>query len=132
MMVEPARYLARTLAALGQAAYQYRFSYVAESMRKQWKGAPHATEIPFVFDTVDARYGKDLAAADKATAAATNAYWVNFAKAGNPNGPGLPQWPAAQPKGDAVLDFTLNGPVGGADTWKARLDLIERMATRAK
>ena len=58
----------RVLAAAGQPAYEYRFSYVAESMRKQWPGAPHATEIPFVFDTVAARYGKDLAADDRATA----------------------------------------------------------------
>ena len=49
----------------GQPAYHFRFSYVAESMRKEWPGAPHATEIPFVFDTVQARYGKDLAPADK-------------------------------------------------------------------
>jgi para-nitrobenzyl esterase len=68
MMVEPARFLARTLAAAGAPAYHYRFSYVAESMRKEWPGAPHATEIPFVFDTVRARYGKDLAPADKAIA----------------------------------------------------------------
>ena len=66
MMVEPSRFIVKTLIAAGQPAYEFRFSYVAESMRKQWAGAPHATEIPFVFDTVSARYGKDLAEADKA------------------------------------------------------------------
>ena len=81
MMVEPARFVTRTVAAAGQPAYHYRF-YVAESMRTKWAGAPHATEIPFVFDTVEARYGKDLAPADKAMAEAANAYWVSFAKAG--------------------------------------------------
>jgi para-nitrobenzyl esterase len=76
MMVEPARFIARTVAAAGQPSFHYRFSYVAESMRAQWPGAPHATEIPFVFDTVQARYGKDLTPADKAAAEAANAYWV--------------------------------------------------------
>ena len=132
MMVEPARFLARTLAALGQRAYLYRFSYVAESMRQQWKGAPHATEIPFVFDTVVARYGKDLTQADKVMAETANAYWVNFAKTGNPNGARLPKWPAFQAASDLLLDFSNQGPVAGPDPWKDRLDLIEAMVTRAK
>ena len=128
MMVEPARYMARLLAASGQPAYEYRFSYVAESMRKEWKGAPHATEIPFVFDTVAARYGKDLTPADRATAQAANAYWVNFAKTANPNGKGLPEWPAYTPKTDMLMDFSNAGPTATADPWRERLDMIERLA----
>jgi para-nitrobenzyl esterase len=99
-------------------------------MRKQWKGAPHATEIPFVFDTVEARYPKDLAPQDKATAEAANAYWVNFAKTGNPNGKGLPEWPAYDAKTDLLMDFTPDGPVAKPDPWKERLDLVEGMAAR--
>jgi para-nitrobenzyl esterase len=128
MMVEPARYTARALAAVGQPSYEYRFSYVAESMRKQWAGAPHATEIPFVFDTVAVRYGKDLAQADREMAQAANAYWVNFAKTANPNGKGLPEWPAYSPKADVIMDFSLTGPVAKPDPWRERLDLIDRLA----
>jgi len=131
MMVEPARFIVRTLAATGKPAYAFRFSYVAESMRKQWAaGAPHATEIPFVFDTVAARYGKDLAEADKSTAKAANMYWVNFAKTGNPNGGGLPTWPAYKADSDQILDFTLSGPMAKPDPWKSRLDLIEQLALK--
>jgi para-nitrobenzyl esterase len=128
MMVEPARYTARLFAALGKPVYEFRFSYVAESMRKEWKGAPHATEIPYVFDTVAARYGKDLTPADKATAEAANAYWVNFAKTGNPNGKGLPAWPAYTAAKDELLEFTPQGPKAVADAWKERLDLTEKLA----
>ncbi|ADO75080.1 Carboxylesterase [Stigmatella aurantiaca DW4/3-1] len=40
-MLKPARYTARSVAAQGQPAYHYRFSYVAKSMRNEWKtGAP--------------------------------------------------------------------------------------------
>ncbi|MHB8287425.1 MAG: carboxylesterase/lipase family protein, partial [Caulobacteraceae bacterium] len=48
MMIEPARFVAATLADQGLPTYAYRFSYVATSMQGEWKtGAPHATEIPF-------------------------------------------------------------------------------------
>src|SRR5579872_499570 len=132
MMVEPSRFVADRVAAMGEPSYEYRFSYVAESMRKQWKGAPHATEIPFVFDTVAARYGKDLTDADRATAQAANEYWVNFAKTGNPNGSGLPQWPAYSRKTDMIMDFSPTGPVAKEDPWKDRLDLVERLAEQKK
>jgi para-nitrobenzyl esterase len=128
MMIEPARYSARKIESTGQPAFEFRFSYVAESMRKQWKGAPHATEIPFVFDTVQARYGKDLTDADRATAQAANAYWANFARTGNPNGSGLPQWPAYSTKTDMLMDFGPAAPVAKPDPWKDRLDLVERLA----
>jgi len=130
MMVEPARFIARTVAAAGQPAYHYRFSYVAESMRAQWPGAPHATEIPFVFDTVQARYGKDLTPADKAAAEAANAYWVAFAKTGDPNGDGRPKWPACAGACDTLLDFANSGPAPGQDPWTTRLDLTAGVATK--
>ena len=122
-MVEPARFTAAQFARQGLPSYEYRFSYVAASMRKQWPGAPHATEIPYVFDTVAAKYGKDLAPADEATAQAANAYWANFAKSGDPNGPGLAHWPRYAPATDGIMDFTPDGPKGGPDPWKARLDV---------
>ena len=131
MMVEPARFTAATLAAQGQHTYEYRFSYVAESMRKMWPGAPHATEIPYVFDTVAAKYGKDLTASDAATARAANAYWANFARSGDPNGPGLPMWPAYTASADPILDFTNDGPKAAPDPWKARLDLTAAAAVPA-
>ena len=60
--------------------WEFRFAYVATSMRSQWPGAPHATEIPFVFDTVKAKYGAHLSPEDESIAQKTNEYWANFAK----------------------------------------------------
>jgi para-nitrobenzyl esterase len=130
MMVEPARFVASTLAAQGLSTYEYRFSYVAASMKDQWKtGAPHATEIPYVFDTVKAKYGATLDPKDEALAQAANTYWVNFAKTGDPNGPGLPHWPRYQPGRDEIMDFSAAGtPVGEADPWKTRLDVTAARA----
>jgi para-nitrobenzyl esterase len=132
MMLEPARFVAATLADQGLPAFEYRFSYVASSMRSQWQaGAPHATEIPYVFDTVAVKYGKDLTSEDEAIARAANSYWVNFARSGDPNGPGLPHWPRYDAAKDELMDFTAQGaPVGEADPWKARLDLTAVLAAR--
>jgi para-nitrobenzyl esterase len=130
MMLEPARFVVRTISAAGQPAYEYRFSYVAESRRKQFPGALHATEIPFVFDTVKAAYGDKLTDADEAAAKQANAYWINFAKTGDPNGGNLPQWPRYSATSDSLLNFTQDGPVPEADPWKTRLDLIEKLAAK--
>ncbi|HTY50067.1 MAG TPA: carboxylesterase family protein [Steroidobacteraceae bacterium] len=130
MMVEPARRVARLLSARGQPVYEFRFSYVAESLRKTTPGAGHATEIPFVFDTVAARYGRDLTAADEATARAVHAYWVAFARSGKPAVPGLPEWPAYDARKDVLMNFTDAGPVAQPDAWKDRLDLAQRFSAR--
>jgi para-nitrobenzyl esterase len=131
MMVEPARFVAETVAAQGLPAFEYRFSYVAASLRDKVPGAPHATEIPYAFDTVKAAYNDKLAPEDEALAQKANAYWANFGKTGNPSGEGLPPWPAYDAKTDTLMNFTIaQGPVAMADPWKAGLDLIADLATQ--
>jgi len=34
-----------------------------------------------------------------------SSYWTNFAKTGDPNGPGLPPWPAFVPSEQKVMVF---------------------------
>jgi len=46
-----------------------------------------------------------LEATDRALAKAMSAAWVRFAKAGNPNGGGLPAWPAVSVKQPQYLEF---------------------------
>ncbi len=123
-MVEPARFVASVFASEGVPAYEYRFSYVAQSMRSKWPGAPHATEIPFVFDTVQAKYGKDLAPEDEKTAQAMLSYWVAFAKTGDPSTGNSPAWPRYSPETDMLMNFTPDSrPVAEVDPLKARLDV---------
>jgi len=127
-MVEPARMLARLTAQAGQPTWAYRFSYVASSLRAATKGALHATEIPFVFATVRAKYEAATTAEDEALAAQANAYWAAFAKNGDPNAEGLPKWPAFTAAGDVVMDLGVGGAKAGPDPWKTRLDFVERAA----
>ena len=130
LMVEPARFVAQTVSSQGDPVWEYRFGYVVDSMRKQWPGTPHALEIPFVFDTVKAKYGAALTAEDEKIARETNTYWANFAKTGNPNGAGLPDWPRYHKSDDMLMDFSESGPVAKADPWKQRLDLTEQLASQ--
>jgi para-nitrobenzyl esterase len=83
VVVEPARLVARLVAAQGLPAYAFRFSYVAQALR----GDTHASELPYVFDTVHARYGAKATKDDVATASSTIGYWVAFARQGDPNTP---------------------------------------------
>ena len=131
MMIEPARHVARELAERGQPVYEFRFSYVAESIRGQLggvMGAMHASDIPFAFDTVAAKYGKNLTASNAAAGRAMKAYWVAFTKTGKPEAPGQTAWPSYHPKTDAIMNFTNTGPVAGPDPWKARWDLAEAVS----
>ena len=132
MMVEPARFVAQTLTSQGDPVWEFRFAYVAHSMRKKWPGAPHASEIPFVFDTVRAKYGAATTPMDEKVAEEANSYWANFAKTGNPNGPGVPRWPRYNSSKDVLMNFTENGPVAQPDPWKERLNLTEQVAQQQK
>jgi para-nitrobenzyl esterase len=128
-MVEPARMLARLTAQAGQPTWAYRFSYVASSLRATTRGALHATEIPFVFATARAKYGDATTAEDEALAAQANAYWAAFARSGDPNAEGLPNWPAFTAAGDVVMDLAVGGAKAGPDPWRARLDFVEKAAS---
>jgi hypothetical protein len=62
-------------------------------------GVSHASELPLVFNFVLA-----LTHEEAALSRAVLKYWTNFAVNGNPNGDGLPTWPAYGGAGsDAVL-----------------------------
>ena len=55
-------------------------------------GAYHAAEIPYAFGNLtDPR--RPYTDVDRKLSEIVSGYWVNFAKTGNPNGPGLPKWP---------------------------------------
>ncbi len=129
-MVEPARYSVEQMHLAGQPAWHYRAAYVPESMRAQWPGLPHAAEIPFFFKTIDARYPGDVAEQDRDMAKVMSAYFVNFAKTGNPNGEGLPDWPAYDEQSRPLMLFGNEGAQGGDDPWRERLDLIEASSGR--
>ncbi|MES2698675.1 MAG: carboxylesterase family protein [Pseudomonadota bacterium] len=92
-------------ARIGRSAYQYFFTHdPIYDPDKPNLGAAHTGEIPYAFGNLCAPRtypgGSSVTlmcgnAAEEAFADQVSQYWVNFAATGNPNGPGLPHWPAA-------------------------------------
>jgi para-nitrobenzyl esterase len=98
-----ARLFAERQTAIGKRAYWYFFTHEPplEPGTRDLK-ATHASELPYVFETLSApRTVPDLssprlAAAsekDRQLADMMSSYWVNFAKTSDPNGGSLPAWP---------------------------------------
>ena len=84
----------------GNKAYLYYFTHVPPVAPGQpSRGATHTAEIRYMFSNLDSR--APLTDTDRKLAETMSSYWVNFAATGNPNGKGLPQWPAYNEKKSA-------------------------------
>ncbi|MFT4020926.1 MAG: carboxylesterase family protein [Acinetobacter sp.] len=129
-MVEPARYMARVWSQYQVPVWQYRFGYVATSVAEQMRAAAHATEIPYIFNTLKARYGSNVTIKDQAVADQMQQYWVNFARTGNPDHPtsSAPKWSTYSTPKDNILIVPTTGAhhiQEQADPWRDRLDVVE-------
>lgn len=120
-MVAGGRAISAQLADSGLDVFAYRFSYVAESSSA--KGAGHATDIPFFFNTQALNYGDGTTARDNAMGATISNYVTNFAKMGDPNGSDLPDWPKYSRASDQIMDFAPDGRARAKkDPWGAEID----------
>ena len=121
---EEARALALLHVKNGQPAYRYRFSIVADALKGKVNGAVHASELPYVFNTLSsARWKMD--AHDQKLADIMTDTWVAFAKNGTPNAKGLARW--EQAKDDKIMNFTDEGPKPMVDPRAAALEALARL-----
>ena len=80
-----------------QPTYAYLWTHVEPGPQAEHWRAFHSSEIPYVFQTFAASPERGFTAADRALSDRVSSYWLNFVRTGNPNGAGLPRWPAFDP-----------------------------------
>jgi para-nitrobenzyl esterase len=128
IMGAPARWIARQASAKAPA-WLYYFSYVPERQRGVRPGTNHASEIPFVFDSIDAIPGRTALAtiSERAATALTHSCWVAFAKTGVPRCGRGQAWPPYGPRNDVLLEIG-DPPAVRENFRKAQLDAQEAAA----
>jgi para-nitrobenzyl esterase len=94
--------MGRVMTRIGQPAWLYRFTW-AESGQRSRFGAYHGQELSFLGNAFPGNWGSS--SGDRAFGATLRQYWTNFAKAGNPNGAGLPQWPAYDSRTNQIQEL---------------------------
>jgi para-nitrobenzyl esterase len=72
--------------------FTYYWSHAEPGPDAARYGAFHTSEVPYFFNNLQAP--RPFTAKDRKIADTLSSYWVNFAATGDPNGKGLPSWPA--------------------------------------
>jgi para-nitrobenzyl esterase len=83
-------------------SYLYFFTRVPPVVQgRPSRGATHTVELSYMFENLaPATPWTDV---DRKLADMMSSYWVNFAATGNPNGKGLPEWPAYSEKAGQAM-----------------------------
>jgi para-nitrobenzyl esterase len=131
-MHEQARFAARQFQKSRQPVWLYRFDYVADSFRSRSKGAEHASELPYLFGTVDFRYKTLTTDRDRQMSKLFQQYLINFIKTGKPNAHSLPKWDIYQSMKDKLMMFDTEGAAMREDPLAGRLNLVEQVQSAYK
>lgn len=115
--------------------YRYIFSQLLPPMKgapaptTKAMGTPHAAEIPYALGNLDLIHNYAWTAADKATSRAMQTYLANFIKTENPNGAGLPNWPALQKNDQQVMILNAN-PRAEKETDRGQFLLVGKLFSK--
>lgn len=90
-------------------------------------GAYHSSEIEFVFEVLPSK-NLPWRPGDEKLSDLMSSYWTNFARTGDPNGPGLPHWPAYAPTQFEVMHLDFH-PTAESDAHRARDEFLDRLPT---
>jgi para-nitrobenzyl esterase len=93
------------------------------------RGAAHGAELPFAFNSLDV-VDSPWTEQDRKAAEMMSSYWANFVVKGDPNGPGLPRWPAFDGAPEIMVLGEGDGTMAVAEPGK--LDFMRRFFAAQK
>ena len=103
----------------------------ADPEKRKLMGTPHVAEVFYVFQHYDPMDGTMAwTDADRRLGEMMSSYWTNFAKTGDPNGPGLPQWPAFREDRQVLLRIKARPELGSPDL--EHMQLIDAWMAEAR
>ena len=89
-------------------SYLYQFTHVpADKPGFPNYGAFHTSEVPFALHTLHL-WNRPWTPADFELERIMSEYWANFARNGNPNGKGLPEWKNFEPTDGSIQQLDTN------------------------
>jgi para-nitrobenzyl esterase len=119
---QPTRWMVRHMAKVNPNTYLYHFAHTNVNMSPSWRSA-HAAELAFVFGSIKP---ENQTPSYKYLSNAMMTYWTQFAKTGNPNVGGLPQWPRYQRNADQ--NILLDAPIRLESHYlKKNLDALDKV-----
>lgn len=107
-----------TQAKRSGTVYTYYFDHPIPWPAHPEFAAFHTAEVPYVFQTINV-LDRPWQPVDTKLAEQMSSYWSNFAKTADPNGAGLPDWPAYSPDAHKTMELGERvGPIPEADPAK--------------
>jgi para-nitrobenzyl esterase len=117
--------------ATGKAPlYAYLFTHIEPGPDAARFGAFHTSEVPYAYATLD-KAARPFTPADREVSRIVSSYWLNFVRAGNPNGQRLPPWPALDPARPKVMNLG-DRPHAEPLASPAKLELFDASARKGK
>jgi para-nitrobenzyl esterase len=110
----------------GKPVYRYYYSRPRPGAR----GAAHSAEIEYAMGNLDTNKVYAWTDDDRKVSTLMQGYFANFIKTGNPNGNGLPEWPAVKPGGAAQYMRIDVNPGAETEAHRGRYLLLDKLIAR--